>query len=869
MLQSNGDDYIESGVNFKTAKTLESSKRKFSASIGTINRSYTIERGKERRPALAKMLSTGSLETSSQLLKFSGIAASPLLQNVNVNSNNSNSNLLVPCRVRSMVNLGQHSQAKLDVHPFARTLEHSFSLPVISTVSEEDDEIYSTPSVSSLSQSDKSELLHKLSPFSSFSNLDLHSIPRKGHLHKDKANAVVSRLDSNSDQNLKSQLPKSPVYQNCLLAFSTSLPSLATNKAINTSSDIINTNKQHTLEVGTNKTSTETGQLFPIKKPIRTTLSVPPSLPPRKHLPTTYNTSTLPINRPRMSFKSELSSSTTSEKQENFKQHNDREASDSIGQMPNCNGRTNKLRRRRSISLSDLRSSLEKKSIKLTSMCNMETLRKAAAMKIPATKSRQVPHQKLVKQPADYQNVSIKELMAIRATVTSPTFNLQSSTGPNAVTIRPKPPDNVSNPPIVPKRHSSLFMSSSSDEEIILQYKQMSNDSCYGCQDIEMALDSSKCDADSKHNTSTFDDDVLYALADQRATKPTTRQDTVHPVSSSMMHSNPGHDVFAYDHLDFNRSTATDCISNTAVTKIDRQSEIVPQDYKKAVLDQSLVEHPVVSQSELFSLSSNYWLTASTDNHYNTTIHFDQKQETCNRPYNILQDVIKSQYSTLRLKTATLKKPSCSHIYEDIGSDYEDIDDDDDNEDYVVMEYKATTSVPPLPSLPPSFSKNVDASKTRQQQVTHLSNKQNNMTKTRLVSVSSSSFEKPTSKAVKNPVEPQIKIMVGTTIKAGQSLNFQDELKHEIQTRNPETHKQLDSQRGKIASSTIQSCQASYCHNSSIKISSAVSKQVDGEDTKPSELEAKFLPMKSTHDARKQMIEKTESNLVINNNATK
>jgi len=854
-LQSNDDGYIESGVNFKTVKTQDSSKRKFSASIGTINRSYTIERGKERRPALTKMFSTGSLETSSQSLKSSGIAASPLLQNVNVNSNNSNSNLLVPCRAGSMVNLGQYNQGKLDVHPFAWPLEHSSSLPVISKISEEDDEIYSTPSANSLSQSNKSELLHKLSPFSSFSNLDLHSTPRKDCLRKDKANAVISRLDGSLGQNLKSQLPK--LYQNCLLASSTSLPSLATNQAINTDSDIINTNKQHTIEVGTNKAFTETGQLLPTEKLMQTTLSVPPPLPPRKHLPTTYNSTTLLLNRPRKSNKSALSS-TISSKQQSLKQHDDGEASDSIGQMPNCNSGTTKLRRRRSISLSDLRSSLEKKSLKLTSMCNVETLRKATVMKIPSSKSRQTPHQKLIKQPADYQNVSVKELMAIRAAVTSPSFALQSSTGSNAVTIRPKPPDNASKPPIVPKRHSSLFMSSSSDEEIILQYKRMSSNSYNDCQDVKMALDSSKCDTGLKHCDATASNDVFYTLADQRATEPARRQDVVHPVTlkhlHNVMHHNPDHDIFTYDHLDFSRSTATDNIFNTAVTKIDGQSEST----QETVLDQSL-ENPVVSQDELFSSSSSHWLLPSTDGHYNRTIHFDQKelkQGTFNKPYDTLQDVIKLQYSTPRPKAAALKEPSCSHIYEDISFDYEDIDDDD--EDYVIMKCNTTSVPPPPPLLSPAYE-NADVSKIWQQQVTHSNTKHNIVTNRRLVSTSSvvESSEKSTSKAA-SPVEPQIKIMVGKTIKGGQPLNFQDKL-NKIQAKTPETHKQLESQHDKVASSTIENCQTSYCHNSG----------TDGENVKSSELEAKFLAMKSTDSVRKQMIEKTESKLATKNNTNK
>ena len=188
-IQSN--DHIESGVTFKTVKTSEINKRKMSVSIGTINRSYTIERGKERRPALAKMFSTGSLETSSSSLVRS--SASPLLQNMNANSNNSNNNVLIPQRSGSMVNLYQHT-APLDVHPFARPLEHSSSLPVIkiSTITEENDEIYSIPSTTSLSLSGKSELLHKLSPSSSFSSLDL---PRKD-LHTDSSSYQSSRSPS-------------------------------------------------------------------------------------------------------------------------------------------------------------------------------------------------------------------------------------------------------------------------------------------------------------------------------------------------------------------------------------------------------------------------------------------------------------------------------------------------------------------------------------------------------------------------------------------------------------------------------------------------------------------------------------------------
>ena len=818
-------------------KIPEPSKRKLSVPIGTINRSYTIERGKETRPALAKMFSLGSLETSTSVVKSSGIVASPLLQNVNVNSNNSNNNLLIPHRAGSLVNIYQNSSAgKCNVHPFARPLEHSSSLPVIkiSTIKEEDDEIYSTPSVSSLSQSDKSELLHKLSPFSSFSSLDLYTPP----LYRDKAEAP--RVDSISCDRSRSPSPKPPGYHNCLLVSSTSLPDFATNEAINTGSDVVNANKQHGLEFGTTKAS-QINWLLSTKKPVqrrRRPPPPPPPLPPHKHSPTTYHSSTLLISRPNVPTKPVESASNKQDLKP--QQDDDEEAGgDSIGQMPKCKSNA-KLRRRRSISLSDLRCSLEKKSLKLTSMCNVDTLRKA----IPGTKLRQVPPLKLVKQPADYQNVSIKELMAIRAAVTSPT--LPTSAGSSIVTMRSKTPDTASKPPAVPKRHSSLFMSSSSsNEEIILQYKRMSSDSLYSCQDIETVIDDpSVCDA-----VVTPDD----ALADQNTIGSVKKQEAVQPGSSRNGYTP------AYDHLDFNRSANT--ISNTALTSADKQSEISPQDY----VDQSLVEDVGVSQDHLSSATS--WVAPSTDNHYDKTVHFGQKeQETCNKPYNTLPAGIKSQYNKPRARTAVLKKPSCPHIYEDVGSDYEDIDDedidDDNDEDYVVMECKKTTSVPPPPPLPLLFPKNPGGLKTQQQQVTHVTNKASNTAKSPLVTVSSivEKSKKATSQPPKSPTEPQIKIMIGKT---SQPLSLQDELKYKIQTR--------QSQHIRNAPvPAIQDSQHGHCNTTSKQIFSTLSKQPDGSrDTIPSELEAKFLVMKNTHDSRKEMIEKAELKLATGNNTTK
>ena len=799
------------------------SKRKLSASVGTINRSYTIERGKERRPALAKMFSTGSLETSNLPLKPSGISASPLLHNVNANSNNSNNNLLIPYRTESMINLYQHSSAsKHNVCAFLRPLEHSSSLPVIkvSKIDEEDDEIYSTPSVSSLSQSDKSELLHNLSPFSSYSSLDLQCTPRK----------EMTASDDDSYQ------IKSLAHHNCLLVASKSLPSLATNHCISTCSDVIITNKRHALEFGTKKLPAA-DQPFPIKKPVRASLSAPPPLPPRKHFPSAYDSSTLPnrLNVPKNSYKAahlELDTSRTSHKQQNLKQYCDGEDSDSIGEMPSKHNSNTKLSRRRSISLSDLRSSLEKKSLKLTSMCNVETLKKATVMKIPGTKSRQLPQQKLIKQPADYHNVSVKELMAVRAAVTSPPLNSQSSRS-STITIRPKSPDDVLMRPTVPKRHSSLYMSSCSDEDIILQYKRMSSDSLYSCHNIEMVVDSKPVAVDLMENNcqSTCNTTATIMSGDDMLSdQKVTELDTVHPINFKQVHKmayseSSCSDAFTYDHLSFNRST-TITTSNIAVNT-GRQSELASQ------------------------------LVSPTDDHYKKTIHFSQKQETCSIPYNTLQNVqpvVRSQVdSKFRPMTAVNKKPSCSHIYEDIDTDYEDIDDGEDDEGYVVIE--PAISIPLAPPLPPSFSKHVSGGHTpkHQQQVTN-----SNTTKTVAVSSFVDNSRKVTRQAT---VKPQIKIMVGKTVKTNQSLNFQDELNNEIKARNPHTHKQLESHNSRNDSSVIQGCQ----HTASNKNFSTAPKQPDGKDTEPSELEAKFLPMRSAHDIRKEMIKKTELKLATNN----
>lgn len=805
-----------------------------SFSIGTINRSYTIERGKERRPALTKMLSTGSLETSSASLKSSGVGTSPLVQNVNLNSNNSNNNPLIPFRVGSMVNLHQHtSVGKCDVHPFAWPLEHSSSLPVIkiSPTNEEDDEIYSIPSVTSISQSDKSELLHKLSPFSSYSSLDL---PRKD-LHRDKTGILSN--DSSSYQSSRSPSPTFPNYGYGVLVSSRSLPTLATNEAINTTSDILKANKQPRLEFDTNRAST----LLSTKKPLQQTLSPPPPLPPRKHSPTTYYSSTLPIKRSAVPKKSHKP---TSNSKQDLKHHeDDRETYDTIGEMPKCKGST-KLFRRRSISLSDLRNSFEKKSLKLTSKCNMDSLRKATGMKTPGAKSRQVSHQKLIKQPEDYHNVSIKELMAIRAAVTS--SNLHSSTRPNFVTITPKPPHDALKPPAIPKRHSSLLTSSSSDEEIILRYKRMSSDS------LEMALDD---DTNSKHDTpsicdtvSSPDDNAFCSLADQKTAELMLRQEA-YPDSSGHVHnlacSKPNH---TYDYLDFNRSFN----SNRAVNTADRK------DIKVKVVHPSLVKYAEVSH-EKFSFSTNRWLASPSDSLYDKGVHFshkEPKQETFNKPYTILHPVIKSRHNKLRPRTTGLKKPSCSHIYEDVDSDYDDIDDDDDDEDYVIMERKKASPVPPTPPpIPQSFPNNIGGFKTQQQQ--YINNEQRSVTKPQLITVSSVvNSAQQTSQAARNPVEPQIKIMVGKTTKTGWPLNLQDELNSKMQTRRSDIH------NARNAPPTIHGCHHDHCNTST------VSKQ-PAKETESSELETKFLAMKSTHNIRREMIEKAESKLAASNNTTK
>ena len=814
-IQSN--DHIESGVTFKTVKTSEINKRKMSVSIGTINRSYTIERGKERRPALAKMFSTGSLETSSSSLIRS--SASPLLQNMNANSNNSNNNVLIPQRSGSMVNLYQHT-APLDVHPFARPLEHSSSLPVIkiSTITEENDEIYSIPSTTSLSLSGKSELLHKLSPSSSFSSLDL---PRKD-LH----------TDSSSYQSSRSPSPvTSPCYQNCSLVASRSLPTLATNEAINTSSDVLRANKQPGLEFGKSKTS-ELNMPLPTKEPLQPTLLAPPPLPPprRKHSPTTYCSSTLPMKRSNLPKKfPELSH----DKQELI-QHEDREVSDSIGEMPKYKGAT-KLRRRRSISLSDLRSSLEKRSSKLMSVCNVETLKKATVMKIPgAAKSRQVPQQKLIKQPEDYHNVSIKELMAIRAAVTS-SFPSRSS----AITISPKPHDNKVKRPVVPTRHSSLLTSDSSDEEIVLMYKRMSSDSLYSCQDIDVALGNNESNTDLKHDgPSPISDPVFIsgdALYTQKARVPTLRLEA-NPVS--LRHAHNTYNMSAYDHLHFSESANS--ISNTTVSKDGRHSEVTLQDY----------DNDEESQ-----------ICPSTDSYYNKMIHFSHKtsmQETFSKPYSTLQSVATSWHKP-RPRAVVLKKPSCSHIYEDIDSEYEDIEDDDDD-DYVVMECKKASPVPPPPLLPHSFS---NSGFKTQQQVTQSNNTQRKMTKPQPITVSSV-VDNSTRQVPKSPVEPQIKIMVGRTSKTSDPLSVQDELKNKILAESSDTHEEIELKHTGKAFPTMDG----HCTATVNKNISAVSKETDS-GKEPTELEAKFLAMKRTHISRKEIIQRTESKLATKTNTTK
>ena len=773
-------------------KTAELNKRKLSVSVGTINRSYTIERGKDKRPALAKML---SLDSSTPLVKpASGIAASPLLQNLklNGNSNNSNSNLLIPCRAESLVNLHQHnSVGKCHVHPFARPLEHSSSLPVIkiSAIKEEDDEIYSTPSLSSLSQSDKSELLHKLSPSSSFSSLDLYT-PRKD-FYKDNTEA-----DSISCCRSRSPSPRFLDYRNCLLVSSKSLPNFATNKAINTDNDFINTSKHKSLEFGTS----EVNQIQPIKKPFR--LLVPPPLPPRKHSPsTTYHSNTLPIKRLNITKQPVQSNG------QGMEHHN--EADDTIGEMPEPK-RTGKakIRRRRSISLSDLRCSLEKKGSKLTSLCNVETLRKATGMRIPGAKSKQLAPLQLIKQPADYQNVSMKELMAIRAAVTSPTSpssgasspTFSSSAGSSILSIRP--PSNPVKPPVVPKRHSSLFMSSSSNEEIVLQYKRLSSNSLYACAHVETISD---------NPSSASSDTTNCTLTHQNTTKSKIQE------AKNVYDQEYDHLASEYDHL-----TNSKDVSSTAVTTAEEQFSLGG------------------SQDGLTS-SANNWLVSTTDIHYDNPAHFTQKET----PYDTLDDaeaVIKTHIprpSVAVLKKA--KKQSCSHIYEDVGSDYEDMDD----EEYVIIE--ATPMAPPPPPLPHSFSKNLGGFKTKQQQVTV-----SNRTKPPMLTVLSEKSTTPTSPHPKSPTEPQIKIMVNKSKankKGGQALSLQDELKNKIQTRNSNTHEQL-----------APAIQGGNSSTDSEKFPT-ISKQPDGHRDKiSSELEAKFLAMRNNCNVRKEMIKRAVGN---------
>ena len=819
-------DHIDSGVKFKTVRTPEINKRKMSVSIGTINRSYTIERGKERRPALAKMFSTGSLVASNPSLRTS---ASPLLQNVSANSNNSNGNLLIPPRAGSMVNLYQHT-APLDVHPFACPLEHSSSLPVIkvSTITEENDEIYSIQSTTSLSLSGKSELLLKLSPSSSFSSLDL---PRKD-LHS----------DSSSYQSSRSPSPTSPCYRNCSLVTSRSLPTLATNEAINTTSDILKPNKQPDLEFENNKTSEIN---MPVtKRPIQPTLLAPPPLPPprRKHSPTTYCSSTLPMKRSNLPKKSPES---MSHNREELKQHDDTEISDSIGEMPKCKG-TTKLCRRRSISLSDLKSTLERKSLKLTSMCNVETLKKATVMKIPGARSRHVPQQKLIKQPDNYHNVSMKELMAIRAAVTN-AFPPRS----NPIIITPKPPDNEMKQPVVPKRRSSLLTPSSSDEEIILQYKRMGSDSVYSCQDIEMVMDNDETNTDLKHDDLPPISDPVFTLYTQKTREPTQTQEAANPVSCRHAAYN-AYNTSTYDHLHFIEPASS--VSYTTVSEDGSQAEIMSKGCD------TLADNGEESQDKLMS--------SSTDGHYHKTAHFSHKSampETFGKPYDKLQPATTSRHNKPKPRTAVLKKPSCSHIYEDVDSNYEDIDDDDDD-DYVVMECKkASPAPPPPPPLPPLFSMNTGGFKTQQQQTTHSNNKQRKVTKPQSITVSSV-VDNNTKPPPKSPVEPQIKIMVGRMSKTGDPRSFQDELKNKLQARSFNTHEEIQSHCTGRASPVIHDCCAATGNNNI----SAVSKQPGSSKCEePSELEAKFLAMERTHGTREEIIQKTESRLTTKNNTTK
>ena len=804
------------------------------------------------------MLSTGNIDTPSShhpLMRTVSVAPSPLLQGVNVNSNNSNNNnnnMPLQLQVVSMADLSS-STHKSKVHPFARPLQHCTSLPIINvpSVIEED-----TPShTGSLSQSNKSGLLKQLSPYSSCSSLDIHSATREG--------VRSLSLDRVSSKNLKPMKSHSPLLSS--ISMPCLMEALANNDCTSNSTStqpISSTRKDLDNKVEKKKD-------VPNSKPAITSPPPPPLPPPRRMDtlgPTTYSSSTLPVKKKKAIQKSPTYL--------DLFPSNGQQPEATFGVLPKYNSPPKSIKRRRSISVSDFRSSLEKTSLKITSLCSPDSLKKAAIMKLATSKSPKKNSQpNLVREPSDY-NVSVKEMMAIRAAMTT---SSQPSIEPNVVVVKPSPPR-------VPQRSSSLVSSDTSDEDIILQYKRMSSDSLFSFKDIEAALDANSHHTAKPNSAPIYDvavsnDDTLYAVADHKV-----EQEAGHlpPVSSvhvyNVAYPKPNHqhqDRFTYDHLDFSKPPVTSSGEHSNTTATFNNSQ-VPQEYEESYVVEQLTT-PVTSHptSGTETLANNYYYNVATQDvmsESNSLWQCGKKPSHSGKQ----ESQIKGFSQAARTGRRNYSSP---HIYEDVDSDYDEIDESDE-EDYVVMESKPpgapappppppfagmsitannqmqTTStsghtaksfspvapVPPPPPLPASFTEKA-ANKTG----AHSLVGQN-------VGMSSSSVSLKKSSVTQSGKEINCKKIEG--------IDFQEELKNKLQAM------KATGQTSMSNSHTLQTNQQCAQDTTTVK-GSAAPHPVKAMDPKLSELEKKFQVLKSSHGTRAEMIEKTESKLVTTTSTTK
>ena len=825
------DPYIGSGIHFKVVKP-ESRPRKSSYSVSTLNRSYTIDRGKQQRPSLSKMLSTGAIDTPRShhpLSRTVSIAASPLLQGANANSNNSNNNNnSVPPQLhtQSMVNL-PYSKHKSEVHPFARPLKHCTSLPIINIPSTvEETAPYHT---GSLSQSNKRGMLKQISPFSSCSSLDLHNAKREG--------VRSLSLDKVASRNLK------PIKYHSPLLSSVSMPCLVEALANNdhpstgtTTQPISSTRKDLYNKI-------EKRKEVPNTKPIP---PLPPPLPPPRRMrtpgATTYSSSTLPVKKKEIK-KSPTCLDLLPSNAQQSEALSGRETP--FGILPRNNSPPAKsLKRRRSISVADLRNSLEKTSLKISSLCNPDLLKKAAITKFTASKfPKKNSHQNLVREPSDY-NVSVKEMMAIRAAMTTIS---QPSIKPNIV-VKPSPPP-------VPQRSSSLASSDTSDEDIVLQYKRISGESLFSVKDIDVALDDNSGQTTTQDNLPIYDvavpnDEAIYAVADTKVGQGAGHVQLCSEHVYNVAYPKPNHkhqDSLSYDHLDFSKPPVATS-SEHSNTKVTPNTSQLPQEYQKSCYVVKQLTPPVTSPP---ACSTG---TLAKNNYYNVDSQ-DVKPDHCGKSSKI------SHVKGFSQITRTGKrKPSSPHIYEDMDSDYEEIDESDE-EDYVVMESKITSA--PAPPPPPLVVKSAldqtqgttTGSSTTKSFSTVVpippppplpTSFTNNKTKPPLLygqNASNASSGVPVNKL--------------SVTKPPESINFQEELKCKLQAM-------------KTTSQTSQTSQQHMQGTTTVK-RSAASHPVKTKDQWPklSELETKFQALNSSYSTRTEMIEKTESKTVTTNSTTK